>query len=358
MKFYMPTRVYFENNCIMKHAEELACLGTKALIVTGRHSSKMNGSLDDLTGALDRENVSWIVFDDIEENPSIETVMRATALGQENRVDFVIGLGGGSPMDAAKAIAMMIANPDRGEEVFYQNIELKHLPVAEIPTTAGTGSEVTPWAILTIHSKRTKQSISHQIYPSLALMDSRYLKKMGRHTLVSTSVDTLAHLIESFLVVKADAFSSVFSEKGLQLWGIFKQHLLDDEMTDEDYDMMMQACMMGGVAIAHTGTGLPHALSYKLTYELGFAHGMACGYTLGGFVKYYADEKLKQKTLGLLGFTTAEDFCRYLERLIGKPDISPELWEADVQDIAGNPGKMKTYPYDMSEDIMMKYLYS
>lgn len=357
MKFYMPTQVYCERDCIMKHAGDLAGLGTRALIVTGRHSSKINGSLDDLTRALNQENVSWFIFDDIEENPSIETVMRATALGLEKKVDFVIGLGGGSPMDASKAIAMMIANPDRGEEVFYQKIELTHLPVAAVPTTAGTGSEVTPWAILTIHSKRTKQSISHRIFPSLALMDSRYLKKMGRHTLISTSVDTMAHLIESFLVVKADAFSSIFSEKGLQLWAGFKQHLLEDQMTDEDYDRMMQACMLGGIAIAHTGTGLPHALSYKLTYELGFSHGIACGYTLGRFVDYYADEKMRKKTLDCLGFTTAEDFCRYLEQLIGKPEVSSELWEADVRDIYNNPGKMGTYPYDISEDVMMKYLY-
>lgn len=356
MKFYMPTKVYCENDCVAKHAKELAALGSKALIITGRHSSRINGSLDDVIKALDSEQTPWIIFDDIEENPSIETVMKATAVGIENQVDFVIGLGGGSPMDAAKAIAMMIANPDKDETVLYNNLELLNLPVAEIPTTAGTGSEVTPWAILTIHSQRTKKSISHQIFPALALMDSRYLKAMRRDTLVSTAVDTLAHLVESHLVVKADAFSRVFSEKGLKLWAEFKENLLQDKMTDDDYDTMMEACMMGGIAIAHTGTGFPHALSYMITYELGTAHGVACGYTLGGFVKYYADQNLQQNVLDALKFERADDFCSYLDQLIGKPVLSQGFWETDVNDIYNNQGKMVTYPFEIDKATLGKYL--
>lgn len=352
----MPTKVYCEHDCIRNHSKELTSLGNKAMIVTGRYSSKRNGSLEDLVEALDKENISWILFDDIEENPSIETVMRATSKGLDNQVEFVIGLGGGSPMDAAKAIAMMIANPDKNQDVLYKDIELVNLPLVTIPTTAGTGSEVTPWAVLTIHRKRTKKSISHQIFPNITLMDSRYLKMLGRHSLISTSVDTLAHLIESRLSTKADAFNSVFSEKGMRLWGEFKQNLLDDKMTDEDYDTMMEACMLGGIAIAHTNAGLPHALSYKMTYERGISHGIACGYTLGGFVKYYENEILQQKVLENLGFTNIEEFCGYLDKLIGKPNISEELWKDDVKEILNNSTKIATYPYYITNEIMEKYL--
>lgn len=356
MRFYMPTKVFFESNCVDKHRKELAALGKRALIVTGRHSSRVNGSLDDVTDALDKENIAWILFDQIEENPSIETVMKATAIGLENNVDFVIGLGGGSPMDAAKAIAMMIANPQQDASVLYKNIELSHLPMAAIPTTAGTGSEVTPWAILTVHAERTKKSMSHQVFPALALMDSKYLKAMSRNILVSTAVDTLAHLVESYLVKKADGFSRVFSEKGLRFWGQFKDALLHDTMSDNDYDLMFEACTMGGIAIAHTGTGFPHALSYMMTYETGVAHGVACGYTLAGFVKYYEDKTLRKEVLDAVGFASADDFAAYLEALISKPEFPDGLWAADVLDIANNPKRVASYPFAIDKETMMKYL--
>ena len=111
MQIYMPTKVYSENDCVMNHRDELASLGSKAMIVTGKHSSRVNGSLLDVEKALQEEETKYVIFDDIEENPSIETVMKATELGRKEQVDFVVGIGGGSPMDAAKAIALMIANP-------------------------------------------------------------------------------------------------------------------------------------------------------------------------------------------------------------------------------------------------------
>ena len=123
MNFYMPTRVYNEKDCVRRHSQELAALGSRALIVTGRHSSRINGSLQDVEAALIREKIPYAVFDEIEENPSVDTVMRARAVGISERADFVIGVGGGSPMDAAKAIALMIANPDRDERLLYEAAE-------------------------------------------------------------------------------------------------------------------------------------------------------------------------------------------------------------------------------------------
>ena len=155
MKLYMPTKVYNEKGCVRQHSQELAELGTKALLVTGKHSSRVNGSLQDVEDALNREQVPYVIFDGIEENPSVETVMRATALGLSEKVDFVIGIGGGSPMDASKAIALMIANPEKKADFLYETDAAvkqaanKALTVAAVPTTAGTGSEVTPYAILT-----------------------------------------------------------------------------------------------------------------------------------------------------------------------------------------------------------------
>jgi alcohol dehydrogenase class IV len=356
MEFYMPTHIYSETDCISHHGDIFQNYGHKAMIVTGKHSSKVNGSLSAVTEQLEKYEIEYILYDEVEENPSIEIVMKARAIAVSNNVEFIIGIGGGSPMDAAKAIALMSANPKADEDVLFIREKLPYLPVIEVPTTAGTGSEVTPWSILTIHAKRTKSSISHSIHPAVALIDTTYLKTVPRHSLIETAVDTLAHLTESFLVTKATDYSRIFCEKGLQLWGSFKEHLLEDTMTDADYEHMMQACTLGGIAITHTSTGFPHALSYKITYELGTPHGAACGYTLGGFVRYYANQDLTGRVLDALGFENTDAFQDYLDKLIGIPEISEELWQADVDALLKNTAKMGTYPYEIDAETIRKYL--
>ena len=356
MNFYMPTKIYSESHCIEKHGDIFAQYGKNAMIITGKHSSKANGSLEAVTAQLDFHDINYMIFDDIEENPSIETVMKARDIGISEAVDFVIGIGGGSPMDAAKAIALMIANPEKTADALYEKEDLSWIPVIEVPTTAGTGSEVTPWSVLTIHAKRTKKSISHAVYPAAALIDAGYLKTASRTTLVSTAVDTLAHLVESHLITKSTDYSRVFSEKGLRLWGSFKERLLTHTLTDADYESMMQACTLGGIAITHTSTGLPHALSYTFTYELGIAHGAACGYTLGGFVKYYANPDRADEVLSALGFNTPDEFCTYLNQLLGKPEIPKQLWENNVKAMMNNPDKLATCPYPIDEETLSRFL--
>ena len=136
MKYYIPTKVYQEIDAVKVHAEELAGYGSYALIVTGKYSARANGALADVEAALDAYGKKHVQYDGIEENPSVETVMKATEFGKRNGVDFVIAIGGGSPMDAAKAIAIMLANPEKDADYLYENVaHTKALPVVTIPTT-------------------------------------------------------------------------------------------------------------------------------------------------------------------------------------------------------------------------------
>lgn len=356
MKLHMPTLVYSEKDCVLKHGDELAALGKKAMIVTGKHSSRANGSLEHVETALSRNGSGYIIFDGIEENPSIETIMEAREIGLREGVDVVVGIGGGSPMDAAKAIALMIANRDLGQEILYQKRELDHLPVAEVPTTAGTGSEVTPFAILTIHEKRTKQSISHRIFPALALVDASYLKTTGRSCLVNTAVDALAHLVESILNTNTDEYNKIYSEKGLQVWGGVREALLRNDLTDADYEALMLASTLAGISITHTGTSLPHALSYAVTYETGMPHGKAVGIFLAGFLRCFQDSQRADRVLELLGFDDGKDFADYIGRLLGKTEVSPELLEKTVRAVLSNQAKLANYPFQITYEELMDFL--
>lgn len=354
MQLYMPTNVYSEENCVAAHGELLAALGKKAMIVTGRNSAKKTGALQDVTAALEINGTDYVIFDGIEENPSIETVMQAREIAVEAGVDFCIGIGGGSPMDAAKAIALMAANPQETEAVLYTAKLLPHLPVACVPTTCGTGSEVTPYAILTRHALRTKKSISHKIYPVLALLDARYLRTMPRTALVNTCVDTLAHLLESYLNAGTNDLNRIYSRQGLTVWARFKDRLAQDKLEAADFWDMLHASMIAGMAITHTGTSLPHGLSYAVTYEQGIPHGRAVGMFLGGFVEGYADQKDAGEAVRLLGFADTTAFRRYVTGLLGEVPVSRHLLENSAAKLMEDPGKLKNHPFPVTAEEMVR----
>jgi len=356
MLLFMPTLVYSEKNCVKNHFREIALTGGKAMIVTGKHSSRKNGSLDDVTAVLNQENIPYIIFDDIEENPSVETVMKARELAVSENVDFIIGIGGGSPLDAAKAIALMAANPEAKEEILYQSSTLPYLPVICVPTTCGTGSEVTPYSILTLHKKKTKKSISHKIFPKLALLDTKYLKTATRSCIVNTSVDALCHLVESCLNTNSNALNRIYSEQGLRMWAEFKDNLKNDTLSEKDYENMLHTSMIAGIAITHTGTSLPHGLSYTVTYELGVPHGKAVGMFLGGYVDNYKDKEAAGRVLELLGFPNARKMRSYLNELLGKTELPPELLSADADSILANEGKLKNYPFKVTKEELINML--
>lgn len=353
MQFYMPTKLYSETNCVKNHAQELASFGKKAMIVTGKHSSRVNGSLQDVESALKGENVPYIIFDEVEENPSIETIMRAREIGVQEKVDFVIGIGGGSPLDAAKAIALMIANPLETEEVFYEPKSLEYLPVVCVPTTCGTGSEVTPYSILTIHKQRTKKSIKHKIYPALALLDATYLKSMSRTGLVHTAVDALAHLIESYLNTNSNEWNRVYSREGFQVWAQIKERLKYNQLNDKDYEKLLRASALAGMAIAHTGTSLPHGLSYPFTYEMGYSHGKAVGMFLAGYAALYKDKQEVQTVMQHLEFQDVSEFQDYMKELLGPIDVDAAVLEKSVKKILADAGKLKNYPFAVTEQELM-----
>ena len=350
--FYMPVKYYIENNCVENHAAELAALGRRAFIVTGRSSAK-NGSLDDVLAALDKYGTEYEIFNDTEQNPSVEQVMLMRDKAVSFGADFVIGIGGGSPLDAAKAAALMTQNSKLGAEVLYEDVELEHLPVAEIPTTAGTGSEVTQYSILTRHDKGTKKSISHAVFPKLSLIDPKYLVSLSHEKLIDTAVDTLAHLIESRLSVKSEN-SLIFTEAGLKKWGELKFKILENTLTDNDRLELIQACVCGGIAIAQTSTSLPHGLSYMATYKLGIPHGRACGMYLGGYLDTYPDREKANRTAALLGFESTEGFREFITFLLGEKPLEADFSRENAQSLLQNPAKLKNHPYELTLDGLLR----
>ncbi len=355
MYYEMPVRVYEEENCVLNHSGQLGALGKKALIVTGRHSAKVNGSLKDVTDALEKEGVKYAVFDEIEENPSVETIMNGRERGIAENADFVIGIGGGSPLDAAKAIAFMIYHREKDASYLYEDDgNSEALPVAAVPTTCGTGSEVTSISVLTRREKETKASIPHHIFPEIALIDAVYLRNASQKIIRNTAVDALCHLCESWINVKANDFSRMFVSAGLKIWRRSRDVLLGKkEAEKEDLRNLMRASTLAGMAISHTGTSLAHGLSYAVTYETGMPHGKAAGYFLPGFLRESDDENVAY-LMRESGFRSIEDLREFYGIVCREAVISPEILEKTVQSLLKNPAKLKSFPYPANEAVLRR----
>lgn len=362
MHFYMPTKIYSEHDCVKKHGAELAALGTKALIVTGKHSSRANGSLKDVTDALDAEGTPYCLFDEIEENPSVELVVRAAEFGKKENADFVIGIGGGSPLDSSKAIAILIKNPDCDGFVFYKKMTLDALPVAAVPTTAGTGSEATPYAILTRHDKQTKQSITHKVFPKLALADSRYLATAPVQVRANTAIDALAHLLESYLNRNASDYSRMLCEYALKLFSSVKNTLKEESAgtVSKDptfFDRLMICSTIAGMAISHTGTSLPHGMSYFITYHHGVPHGKAVGTFLGAYIENCPDRTATAHLLSLMGFSSTDDFKAFLHQVLGEVSLTPDEICSYSDSMMANQGKLANCPYTVTHEMMYQMFF-
>lgn len=347
--FYMPTRVVVGKTCVVKESNLLKGIGNKALIVTGKYSSKQNGALEDVQKALEQQEIAYCLFDEVEENPSLETVERARDFGLMQEVDCVIGIGGGSPIDAAKAIAVMLKNPELTGDTLI-GTGLKSLPVVAVPTTAGTGTEVTQYAIVTDHQAKTKKNIGHTVFPVLAFVDATYMKDMPLSLTVHTAIDAMSHLVESYLSVKSNVVSEALVIQGLQEWGKCIPHLLDGQLTLEDRESLMMASMLGGMAIAQTGTSLPHGMGYALTYYKGLPHGLANGVLYKAYLRGFKDRTKVQKLHTFVGLESHEALEKVLDTLCqAQVEVTPEELEAYTKAMCSNKAKLQNHPESISE---------
>ncbi|MDO4530502.1 MAG: iron-containing alcohol dehydrogenase family protein [Bacillota bacterium] len=356
-RYFMPTDCYFGRGCVSEHKAAMAKLGKKAMVVTGRSSAKKNGAQKDITDALDALGIAWVLFDEIGENPDVETVERAAQIAIAEGVEFFIGIGGGSPMDAGKAISVMAAAPQKGTDALWDG-DAKALPIVCVPTTAGTGSEVTQYAILTLHAKKTKSSIAAHIFADVAYLDPKYMDTLPAKTTNNTAVDALTHLIESYLSARANAVSRGIVEMGLSVFRECIPALRKREYPAEVRDQLLLMSALGGAAIAQTMTSLPHGMGYFLTYEKGLAHGMANGVLTQAYVEQFpAGDAHVARLLECLGFADTKELGAFLDEVLEHEAIYTEAdLEYYTDRFMEQPGKIATFPYPLTrEDIYNMY---
>ncbi|MBE6800867.1 MAG: iron-containing alcohol dehydrogenase [Ruminococcaceae bacterium] len=277
---YMPARIISGENCVIKNSAELRKLGGKCLIVTSKTSAKKSGALDDVVSALNNENIEYTVFDEITENPLVSTVIKAGEKAREFGADFIIGIGGGSPLDASKAVAICAENPDYDIKGLYSRpVPSKALPVILVGTTSGTGSEVTGVSVLTNDEDGMKKSISGaDCYSAVSFLDPKYTCSMNYDVTVSTALDAFAHAVEGWFSPLCSDLPTQYAKMALPLIYNGLKYLeetkqLPDEKLRAD---LYYGSIYAGLELNVCGAAFPHTVGYVLTENFGIPHGKAC----------------------------------------------------------------------------------
>ena len=357
MKIYNPTTVFLENDAVKKYLSTIPY--SNVLILTNNASSRLNHSLDDVMSVLADKSVT--LFDEVESNPSISTVLKVTRMVRNKNIDACIGIGGGSSIDAAKAVSLLLCYPDDAdiEELFYRERNAKHLPIIAIPTTCGTGSEVTPFSVLTDDRIGSKRTIFSQLYPELALIDQKYIKTLPYKVCLSTAVDALSHLIEASLSSRANVYNCYYSHEGLKLFSDIKESLISEKkysiITDEVREKMMAMALFGGYAIASNGSSIPHGLANTITHELNIPHGKSVILFIPGYLRNYQNQDTVSNILKLAGFESVTELEDYLFNVVGCVKVPKQLWENEIDKMMSNTHKLSSYPFEMTADILRKY---
>jgi len=322
--YYMPTKIIAGENVIWDNSSELI-LGKCAMIVTGKNSGRLSGALDDVIEVLKKNSIPYIVYDKIDNNPTIEETAEGGAIARESGADFLVSIGGGSPLDAAKAIAVYAANEpiegsDFGMYDIYKGIyKNKPLPMAAIPTTVGTGSEVTPYSILTLHKIHNKRSFSSpDVFYKTAFLDGRYVQNLPPQIMRNTAVDAVSHLIEGFTCKRSSPASDYIALEGLRIIGCEFNNLHSGDISSETGINLLWAATLGGTVISQTGTTIVHSMGYPLTYYKDIPHGMANGMLLGEYLSR-VNNVLPDKVnmcLSALDLNSLDEFCVFLKDIL------------------------------------------
>lgn len=356
LDFYMPVRLVSGELCVKTGGDIFKSYGNRCLIVTGGRSAKISGALDAVLTVLSKENISHSIYSEISENPTVTSCRIGGEKAREQKADFIIGIGGGSPLDAAKAIAIFAANENfTNGDIYKRSIPAKALPVLLVGTTSGTGSEVTGVSVLTDDDTNMKKSISGEdCYAKVAFLNPRYADTMPLTVTVSTGLDALSHTVEGWFSPRRTEISKAFGSFALkqifqQLSDIYKYDRLPNK---KGRDELFYGAIYAGLSLNITGASFPHVLGYALTEDFGVSHGRACTAFMPYLVKR-AGEFCKNRLdemLNILG-TDEDGFLEIVKGLTNiRLNISEEKikeyskrWDSLNKNFINSPGGFTVY---------------
>ena len=281
--FRVPRIIITGSGASEQVGEESKKLGfKKALLVTDQNLVKL-GIVEKVAQSLRGSGVSFAVFDGVYTEPIVEFVQEGLKAYRENGCDFLLAVGGGSPMDTAKAISVMVTNSGSIED--YQGlgkIPQKGRPVIAVPTTAGTGSEVTPFTIITDTRRDVKMLIgSPFITPEVAIVDPSLTLTMPQDLTAATGIDALTHAIEAYVSVKAQMISDIFCLSAIEFISGNLKPAWTDGNNAEAREKTMLGALQAGIAFSNSSVALVHGMARPIGAYFHVPHGASNAALLG-----------------------------------------------------------------------------
>lgn len=380
MEFYTNGHIVSEADSMRQKLGDLAKQydATSAIIITDAGISDL-GYVDIAQESLEQAGINVVIFDRVVADPPIEVVEEAIELARANQCNLVIGLGGGSPIDTAKIVALYSNDFQSVNELLEADISgFKKMPLFAIPTTAGTGAEATFVSVITAKDGSKKAIYTPKILPDVAILDATLTLKLPRHITAATALDAMVHCIEAYTSrTKKNPISDALAVKGLQmLWSNFYTVLHHGDDIDARADMLLGSTL-AGIAFVNASVAAVHGLSYPLSINFHVPHGHAnalvmCGvftFNLPVAAPLYAElarAVMPIDTSGMTDIEAAHQLINQLKDFLKTSGLKYRLNELDItaEDIPALADMVintyarliETNPMDMSlEEVKMIY---
>ena len=335
--FKVPQKIYFERNCIeyLKSCNDVG----KVFIVTDKSMVEL-GFLNKVTEQLNmrRNKVQIQLFNDVEPDPDIETVKRGVRIMEAFKPDTIIALGGGSAMDAAKGMWVFYEQP----QVNFDDLKQKFMDIRKrafkypelgrksklicIPTTSGTGSEVTPFAVISDKQNNKKYPLTdYSLTPTVALVDPEFTTNLPASTTAMTGMDVLTHAVEAYVSVMASDYTDGLALKAIQLVFEYLPRAVKNGKNDlEAREKMHNAATIAGMAFANAFLGMTHSMAHKVGAQFHTVHGYTCGVLLPHVIRYNGQVPTKLSVWPKYNTYVADKKYQDIAKLLGLKARTPE----------------------------------
>lgn len=350
-RFTNPRDLYFGEGA--RH-EVKNLKGSKAIIVTGGGSMRRGGFLQDVENDLKEAGFEVKLFEGVESDPSVETVMKGAEAMAEFQPDWIVAIGGGSPIDAAKAMWLFYEYP---EETFEQAVVPFSFPelrqkahFCAISSTSGTATEVTAFSVITDYAKGIKYPLADfNITPDVAIVDPELAHTMPKKLVAHTGMDAMTHAIEGLITKGAWELSDMFEIKAINMIHRYLPVAVEDPTNPEGRNGMAVAQYVAGMAFSNVGLGVDHGMAHPMSALHDVPHGVACAILLPTVMRFNAPAALDKYvdiakaldvyTPGMTKEEAADAACTEIENLSRRVGIPAHLsdlgiTEADIDALA------------------------
>ncbi len=288
--YFQPTEIRFGCGRLEEAGEVVARYGKRCLIVSTPANAVFAPIVDRVKRSLKLAGVESAHFDGVIPNPTTDCVTEGAQLAKSFNADVVLGIGGGSSMDTAKAIAVEVTHPGTAWDYLFFKTQptAKTLPVIAVSTTSGTGSQVTQVAVMTETKTKTKSAIFNAIiYPKVAIVDPELMETLPPHVTASTGFDAFCHAFESFLHPAASPYTDRMALEAIELVAKYLPKVVADGKDKEGREALAWADTLAGLCIANAGVTLPHGIGMTISGQCPqIMHGESLAVTYPEFTRF------------------------------------------------------------------------